>query len=206
MTNCVSRLLLMVFCGGWLLPGAGELDAQSLWQQRDQRKAFLFHDLKARCIGDILTIAISEDTDVANSDTRGMSKQTGSSAQAGFAYSGTTSGDAAAQFNVDSQREFDGDVNFSSDRQFQDRFSVTVVDVLPNGNLVVTGVRDVMVEGDKKRLSVSGVVRGEDIRADNSVLSSNVAELRILYQGKGPESTFTNQGWLGRRINKFWPF
>ncbi|MGI9515710.1 MAG: flagellar basal body L-ring protein FlgH [Pirellulaceae bacterium] len=202
-----SRILFPVtiacLCLSWL---THDLSAQSLWQQRDQRKAFLFQDLKARGIGDILTIAIAEETDVANSDTRGMSKETGTSADAGFAYSGTSSGSGSASFNVNSQREFDGDVNFSSDRQFQDRFSVTVVDILPNGNLVVAGVRNVMVEGDQKRLSVSGVVRGYDIRADNSVQSSNVANLQIMYLGNGPESTFTNQGWLGRRVNKLWPF
>ncbi len=205
--HSVFRFLLAATACGSLFLIAADLPAQSLWQQRDSRKAFLFQDLKARCVGDILTIAIEEETDVANSDTRGMSKQTASSANAGFAYAGNpSSGSASAQFNVNSDREFDGDVNFSSDRQFQDRFSVTVVDVLPNGNLVVAGVRNVLVEGDQKRLSVSGIVRSHDIRADNSVQSSNVAELRILYEGAGPESHFTNQGWLGRRVNKFWPF
>ena len=201
------RLMLAALVGGSLFLIAADLPAQSLWQQRDKRKAFLFHDLKARCVGDILTIAIDEETDVANSDTRGMSKQTATSANAGFAYAGNpSSGAASAQFNVDSDRDFAGDVNFSSDRQFQDRFSVTVVDVLPNGNLVVAGVRNVWVEGDQKRLSVSGIVRAYDIREDNSVQSSSVADLRIFYEGVGPESHFTNQGWLGRRVNKFWPF
>ena len=191
--------------------GSAKLQAQtryqSLWEKRDQRKAFLFRDLKARSIGDILTIAIEENTDVANSDSRALNKTTSTSGSGGFAYSGFgSSGDATASINSDSERDFEGDSNFSSDRQFLDRFSVTVVDVLPNGNLVISGLREVLVEGDHRRLALSGIVRGDDIRSDNSVQSSNVARLQIRYLGSGQETKFTNQGWLGKRLNKFWPW
>jgi len=180
---------------------------QSLWDKRDPRKAFLFRDIKARNVGDFLTIAIVENTDVANSDSRGMSKQTDTSASGGFSYNGFgASGDATASLGAKSSRAFDGDTNFSSDRKFLDRFSVTVIDRLPNGNMVVSGSRDVMIEGDLRRLTLSGIVRGDDIRSDNSVLSTNVANLKTRYYGSGQESKFVNQGWLGKRLNKYWPF
>jgi len=179
---------------------------RSLWEKRDRRKAFMFHDLKAREVGDILTVAINENTDVANTDSRGMNKQTSINGSGGFAYSGISSGGPNASITSDSQRGFSGDVNFSSDRQFLDRFSVTVIDVLPNGNLVIAGSRDVLVEGDRKKLTLSGIVRDRDVRNDNSVRSSSVSRLDISYAGYGKEQTFTKQGWIGKRVNKFWPF
>ena len=180
---------------------------RSLWDKRDDRKAFLFRDIKARNVGDNLTIAIIENTDVANSDSRGMSKATAKAASGGFSYGGFgAAGDASASIGSDSVREFDGDTNFSSDRQFIDRFSVTVIDTLPNGNMLVSGSRELLVEGDSRKLVLTGIVRGDDIRSDNSVRSSNVANLKIRYQGTGQETKFVNQGWLGKRLNKYWPF
>ena len=204
-------LLMTIALSTVITAGSAQLQAQtryqSLWEKRDQRKAFLFRDLKARHIGDILTVAIEENTDVANTDSRAMNKTTATSANGGFSYSGFgASGDATASITADSDREFEGDTNFSSDRQFLDRFSVTVVDVLPNGNLVVSGSREILVEGDHRRLVLSGIVRGEDIRSDNSVQSSSVSRLQIRYLGSGQETKFINQGWLGKRLNKFWPF
>ncbi len=181
--------------------------AQTLWQNRDEHKAFLFRDLKARQKGDVLTIVISENTDVANSDRRGLNKSAAASSSGSFSYDVYGGdGDAAAQFGQSSQRQFDGGANYSSDREFSDRVAVSVVEMLPNGNLIVAGSRDIFVEGDHKTLMVSGIVRGLDIRPDNSILSRHVSNLKIQFQGSGTESNFTNQGWLGRQINKFWPF
>jgi flagellar L-ring protein FlgH len=204
--NSRATLALLSFLLVTLFATDLHAQTQSLWDRRDQRKAFLFRDLKARSIGDILTIAITENSDVENSDSRGLSKQSSSSANGGFGYSGVSSGSAAAEINSDSQRDFSGDVNFSSARQFQDRFSVTVIDILPNGNLVVSGSRNVLVEGDEKTLTVTGIVRGDDILSDNSVRSSSVANLDINLTGKGTEQDFVKQGWLGRKVNKLWPF
>jgi flagellar L-ring protein precursor FlgH len=203
--RCLLRLLAVAFLGSWAGNASGQ--TPSLWEQRDPRKAFLFQDLKARSIGDVLTVAINENTDVANSDRRDMSKQSSTSAEGGFGYSGSaSSGSASATINADSQRDFSGDVNYSSDRQFVDRFSVTVIDVLPNGNLVIAGTRKVLVEGDEKRLTLSGIVRSEDVREDNSVRSSDISNLDITYFGSGTEQHFIKQGWLARKVNKLWPF
>ena len=81
-----------------------------------------------------------------------------------------------------------------------------MIDRLPNGNLVVSGSRDIVVEGDLRQLVLSGIIREFDIRDDNTVSSRNVAQLRIQYNGKGAETHFVNQGWLARRLNKWWPF
>ena len=182
------------------------ISAQTLWEKRDPAKAFLFHDLKASRVGDLLTIVINENTDVANADSRALKKQTDTDAGTSLSYSGSASGSFDASIDANSSRNFNGDVTYSSARAFSDRFSVVVVDVLPNGNMLVVGKRTLLVEGDKKELTLTGIVRTHDIRGDNSVLSQQVAEMKIHLEGTGAESTVVNQGWLGKRLNRLWPF
>lgn len=162
-------------------------------------------------MGDLLTMLISEATDVENSESRALRKAAEDSGLLNL--STATGGDlGVSSANIEGQgrgslsRNFDGSTSFSSDRQFTDRVTVTVVDVQPNGNLVVAGTRHIAIAGDRRVLRVSGVVRPVDIRADNSVTSRLVAGLKVTYEGDGVESHFTKQGWLSRISNKVWPF
>ncbi len=84
--------------------------------------------------------------------------------------------------------------------------TVTVTDVLPNGNLILRGTREITIQGDNRTLIVTEVVRAYDISPDNTVNSRLVSDLRMFYDGKGAEQAFTKQGWLGRIGNKVWPF
>ncbi|MEZ6113925.1 MAG: flagellar basal body L-ring protein FlgH [Pirellulaceae bacterium] len=181
--------------------------AQSLWDNRQPSKAFLFQDTQARHVGDLITVLVSENTDVANSEQRSLSKSTDANNTFEFNYGGNGgSGGISQDFNADSQRNFDGSASFSSARDFTDRITVTVLDVLPNGNLLVGGKRKVMIEGDARMLVVSGIVRPWDVRADNTIQSRYVANFEIAYQGAGVEPAFTKQSWLGRITNTLWPF
>lgn len=181
--------------------------AQSLWDNRNPSKAFLFNDSQARRVGDLLTVFVSENTDVTNRENRSLSKATDASNKFGFNYGGNgTSGGVSQDFSSESDRNFDGSASFSSERDFSDRITVTVLDILPNGNLVIGGKRKVMVEGDAKMLVVSGIVRPYDIKADNSIQSRYVANFEIAYQGAGVEPRFTKQNWLGKITNTLWPF
>jgi flagellar L-ring protein precursor FlgH len=194
---------------GWLpSPAAAQWGRPSrIWETRDPRIAHPLNDVKARHVGDILTVLVNENTDVANSDRRALSKDANSKASANLSYdTGSSSGSGTSSFDTNAERSFSGDSDFRSEREFSDRFSVVVTDVLPNGNLVITGQRTVIVEGDARELSISGVVRDLDIRTDNSVLSNSIANLRMQFIGNGPETKFINQGWLGKKLNKLWPF
>ena len=205
----VLRGLMLVFLCTVLPWGQSRLHAQqTLWEKRDPKKAMLFQSIKARDIGDSLTIVISENTDVQNSDRRGLNKS-GSASAAGalsFNTSGGTAGSGDVDFSGNSDRKFAGDSSFQSAREFSDQFTVTVVDVLPNGNLLISGQRSVQVEGDKKLLSVSGIVRIWDIQDNNSIQSQHVSNLSIQFTGGGTEQHFTKQGWFSRQVNKLWPF
>ena len=111
-----------------------------------------------------------------------------------------------ASVNNTSRRQFNGSAQLTSDRSFTDRITVTVVDVMPNGNLVVEGYRSRVVAGEQRMLRVTGIVRPTDIGAQNTVQSQFMANFRISYLGRGPESSFVNQSYLGRAMNLLWPF
>ncbi len=183
----------------------------SIWDRHDPRYGFLFRDNRARYVGDLLTIAIREATDIDHREQREMEKRT----KAGgiFKLAGNTEapgGSSSVSANFDSSttsaRTFDGSAEFSSEREFTDRITVTVIDVLPNGNLLVEGKRRRVVAGEVRILVVSGIVRPSDISPQNTVESSYVANFSMRYEGKGEETSYSRQGWLGRLINRIWPF
>ena len=189
----------------------GSLSADSIWERRDQRSAYLYMDNKARRIGDLLTVAVNESTGATNKEERSMKKDTAASnslnlagkiatGASGRAASGSMSGDTA------SDRSFQGTADFDSQRQLVDQMMVTVVDILPNGNLVIEGYRRRLVQSEVRLLRVSGIVRPNDIEIPNIIQSTFIANFNVSYVGSGVESRFTNQGWFGRITNKVWPY
>lgn len=186
-------------------------DAQSMFKHRQPSHINMFADLQARRVGDLLTIVIRENTEVENKDERKGNKNTDIGGI--FQFNGSTSGNggtntaaASLDSNTTSKRIFNGKSEYSVESALQDRITVQVLDVLPNGGLVVGGKRRRIVSGEIKTLVASGVVRPFDIRSDNTVESPFVANLELAFHGEGPESSFSNQGWLGKVTNKIWPF
>ena len=202
-----SRLVLTV--GAALV--VSEVRADSIWERRDPTRAYLFVDTRARRVGDLLTIVIREETEIDQKEERALEKSSESGGL--FKYNATATdgaGSHAASMDFDaagsSSRKFDGKSEFSSQRELEDRMAVIVVDVLPNGNLLIEGSRRRVVSGEERMLCVSGIVRPIDIAPGNIVDSPFIANFQIAYRGKGVESKFTNQGWLNRIVNHVWPF
>jgi flagellar L-ring protein precursor FlgH len=197
---------------GLLAVDSGPLSAQTLWDRRDQNMSTLFHDYRARNVGDVLTVFIEETTGFDAQEKRELDKKTSSD----FTFNGTgsTSGLSgvlrsfgyALDINNASARTFAGNNNSSIDRKFTDRMSFTVVYVMPNGNLIVEGYRQRLITREMRTLRLQGIVRPADIGPYNTVHSQFIGDLRILYEGKGPESSYTNQNYGGRLFNKLWPF
>ncbi|QEG23384.1 Flagellar L-ring protein precursor [Mariniblastus fucicola] len=185
--------------------------AQSLFERRSANQIDQYRNYAARQRGDLLSVVISESTDVENRDERSLDKSGNSNISGGLSYSlggglGGATGDGALNQSSSSSRGFTGDSEFRSERQFLDRFTVTVIDVQPNGNLVISGERNISVQGDSRTLRLSGVVRQIDLLPDNSISSRFVANLDIRLSGKGTEQKFNKQGSFSRRINRLWPF
>lgn len=190
---------------------AAAVHGDSIWQRADPGTAFLFIDTKARNVGDLITVVISENTNVDLKDDRSMNKAT--SISEGFSFAGKTSGGLGAQgssANLDvsnnSDRDFQGGASFRSEREFVDRVTVTVMDVLPNGNLVLSGKRRVWIAGEEVTLVLTGIARNIDIGPDNALQSRFISELRLQYESEGAPKHFTKQGRLGRLGNRLWPF
>ena len=185
--------------------------AEALWKRHQPEQGLLFYDTQARRVGDLLTVVVREDSNVRNQDNRGLGKKTsmksllkfGAKTDGGFA---TQASEGEMDSELESNRSFDGKSSFRSQRAFNDRVTVTVIDVLPNGNLVFRGCRQILIEGDQRTLVVTGIVRPFDVAADNTVNSRLVADLHMNYEGHGGEEGFIRQGWLGRTANKVWPF
>jgi flagellar L-ring protein precursor FlgH len=201
----LSLLLLPLF-------STDHLGAQTLWDRRDRNMATLFHDYRARNIGDVLTVFIEETTGFDAQEKRALDKKTNADANIGGTGSTSNLGGILRSFgyaldlNTSSARTFAGNNNSSIDRKFTDRMSFIVTDVLPNGNLIVEGYRQRMITREMRILRLQGIVRPSDIGPFNTVQSQFLADLRITYEGKGPESAYTNNGWGGRIFNRLWPY
>lgn len=194
---------LIVACLLAAVPARGD----SIWDRRDQRAAYLHMDNRARRVGDVLTVLLNENTGATNKEQRKMSKDTSASGK--FDFAGKASGktaEASASIDQSADRSFQGAAEYESNRQLQDTIPVMVVDVMPNGNLVVEGRRLRKVSNETRWLRINGIVRPNDIDIANTIMSQQILNPTVVYEGGGVESRFTNQGWLGRFTNKVWPF
>lgn len=202
--NRTATLLTMI-----LLVGLGErADAGSIWARRDTNMKTVYADDVARNIGDVLTIIIVEDSKVDNKAKRDLQKETERSS----AFNGDLNIDHVLPsipgftMNAESANEMKSKADLKDERSFEDRISVVVVDILPNGNLVVIGTRDRNIAGDTQTIEVSGIVRPSDITFTNMVRSEQVANFRIISQNGGVSAPYTRPGWLGRVFDVLWPW
>ena len=108
---------------------------------------------------------------------------------------------------MESSQSFDGEGDSSQRNQLDGSVSVVVVDVMPNGYLIVEGEKWIGINQGEEFIKVSGIVRPQDVRYDNSVLSTQLANANIAYRGKGALADSNTQGWLARFFNSpIWPF
>ena len=158
----------------------------------------LFEDRRARHIGDILTIAINERTQAGKQASSSGSK-TGSadaSISALLGLSATTLNRATA--TAASSNEYEDESALNSSNSFSGNLSVTVVDVLPNGNLAVAGEKQIGFDKGIEYVRLSGVVQPDTILAGNTVPSAKVADARIEYRTSAKLDTAEVMGWLAR--------
>lgn len=196
----------------YLLAGTGSpVAAQSIYDNARPRYNNLFRDLRSFNTGDLLVVTIDQSTDVQNRDQRNLNKDARASKSLGFDFGlggifGTDEGSIEVDGNTNARRAFNGGTQLRSERDFIDRFTVTIVDRLPNDNLLIAGRRKVTIDGDTRTLLLTGVVRSIDVTTHNTISSRLVSQLELSYENEGVESKFLNQGWMGKKFNKWWPF
>jgi flagellar L-ring protein precursor FlgH len=169
----------------------------------------LFEDNKAMRVGDILTIKLQEVTQARKADDLNSVKNIGASVSApsiaGFALSALTGNDARTELNA--ERNFVGQGKAGQSNSLQGNISVTVTEVLPNGNLKIRGEKRVTLNQGDEYVRLSGIVRPVDISPDNSITSDKVADATFMYTGEGAMADASKMGWLSRAVLSPWfPF
>jgi flagellar L-ring protein FlgH len=186
--------------------------ADSLWERRDPRYGFLFQDNRARNIGDTLIVTISETTVTNEQDARNLNRTTAGSGSVTIFDRvrtpanndpGTPGQTLLTAPTQNTAYTFAGSAANTTNRVFTDRMAVTVVDVMPNGNLVIEGFRSRVVAGEERVLRITGIVRQADIVVGNIIPSGSIANFRISYLGRGPATRNNRPGFLTRINSAF---
>jgi flagellar L-ring protein precursor FlgH len=169
----------------------------------------LFADLKARRVGDILTIRLNETTAASKNAVTKTTKATAvaNSGPTIFGKTITTKGIPILNTSMSGNDSFDGEGASTQSNSLAGSLTVTVVDVQANGNLVVQGDKTLKLNQGDEFVHVAGVVRPADIATDNTVTSDKIADAHISYSGKGVTDSSNRMGWLARFFNSpFAPF
>jgi len=181
----------------------------SLWQEENGR-AYLFEDRRASRIGDIVIVEIVE-------QHRG-SKSANTTADRESTYRNSIGGSIfgfnnfASTFieglGLDSstENEFEGSGSTSREDTLTGTIATRVIEVLPNGDLRITGRREVTVNSEKQTMILKGIVRRIDLDTTNTVISSAIAEAKIEYTGLGVVDDVQRPGWLVRILDWIIPF
>lgn len=177
--------------------------ADSLWRDNAFPAGSLFADNKARCIGDIVTIKISEATSANRSSETNTSKDvtnTGSVTDWLYPHENTPGllahKDDLPTWEYSMDKEFNGKGEIKESDSFTAKITAVVIDVLPNGNMLIKGDREVVVAGEKKKITIAGTIRESDIEEDNTIESNLIADAKIYYEGKGPISDNQRRGFF----------
>ncbi|MEW6659317.1 MAG: flagellar basal body L-ring protein FlgH [Thermodesulfobacteriota bacterium] len=195
------------------LPHAPPPQEGSLWAPRSPRG--LLADLKACNVGDIVTVSIMESSQASDQATTQADRSSG--VKVGVASLLGLRLPTFKQFNdatVAAENAIEGTVGNTSkgtgktDRQssFTTYITTRVIQILPNNNLVIQGERHMRVNNETEIVTLTGVIRPEDLASDNTIASYKVAEPRIMISGLGVVSDKQRQGWLTRIIDHIWPW
>ncbi|TSA00148.1 MAG: flagellar biosynthesis protein FlgH [Rhodocyclaceae bacterium] len=166
----------------------------------------LFEDRRARFIGDTITINIAEKTSASknseNKTTRSQSIEASVPTVTGLPFKGVQ----GTALSASSTNDFDGKGQNTSANDFTSAITVTVIEVLGNGNLLVSGEKQIGLKEGEEFIRFSGVINPTTITATNTVQSTQVADARIEYKANGFIDSAQAMGWLGRFFLTYLPF
>jgi len=160
--------------------------------------------------GDLVTIMISESSNVKEEATSNFKKETDLDYSLNSFNLKPNAFSILPDLGASSSDDFKGQASQEKKGTFTARLTAVVIDALPNGNLVLRGRREVRVDNQVKTIEFSGIVRRYDIRQDNTVQSELVADAKVAYTGAGPATDATTRKGLGGIIHSaivwLWPF
>lgn len=181
--------------------------AASLWSDTGAA-ANLYEDHKAHEVGDSLTIIINESSSASRDGKANNSKSTNADMNVEFGIFGRLTralgiSSPSATASSKNSDDFQAKGSIANSNNVKARMTAQVVEVKPNGNLVILGTQSIKQNGEEQKITVSGVVRADDVTPDNTVLSSFIGDAKIDIDGKGPISRKQRQGIITQLLNIF---
>jgi flagellar L-ring protein precursor FlgH len=176
----------------------------------------LFADKKDLQIGDIIQIIIDEELDSNSNNKRELSNSSNTNLGGGV-FSSTGGGvvgsvtnelnrNLGVNFGTNSSNSDAGSVKTQLDETFSTTISAIIQETYQNGNYYIRGTKELLIEGQKQKIIVTGVIRPYDITSDNSINSSQIANLKLLYDKEGTESDILETPWGTKLLRAIWPF
>ena len=187
----------------------------SLWQNKGALSS-LFQDYKASHVGDVVTIIL--DQKLTGSSNANTDTSRDSSLKAGMDSAFTGFGKTASAYKADVSSSLGtthkGKGKTDRSGALSGTITSRVVKVLPDGNLVVAGSREIMVNDETNFLSLSGIIQPRDIRYKRDkngiwgyeIESSRISDAKFVYSGRGVVAQRQRPGWLSNFVNVIWPF
>lgn len=169
----------------------------------------LYSDVTARRVGDIITVSLEENTAATKSAGTTTSKDAGVNVQpiTGLGGQAINIGGESIQLGMGASSDFSGDAQANQRNSLSGAISVTVVDVLPNQNLVIRGEKWLTLNQGDEYIRLTGIIRPADISPENEITSTKVANARIQYSGTGSFARAQEKGWLTQFFtSSLWPF
>lgn len=210
MKHAITSVLATAISLAVLAPASHSQDRMGSIYRPNRGPQGLISNKTARRPGDLVTVIINEKQDISNQETADIQRETS------LSYELLNFDLKPNAFNVlpavssETEDGLVGRANYQKAGDFNARITAIVIDVLPNGNMVINGRREIRVDREVKTIEFTGIVRRYDILANNTIQSELVANANISYSGKGPLTNATNRRGLSAAISGFfqwlWPF
>ena len=182
--------------------------------------ASLFADKKDLQVGDIIQVNIFEELDSSSDNSRDLSTNRNSSFGGGVAAPigdnvlGNTASKVVNKFNrnlgvnvtTGSSSSDSGSASSAFSESFETTVSAIIQEIYQNGNYMIKGTKEILIEGQKQEIILTGIIRPYDISSENSVTSNQIANLKILYNKDGDEADVLETPWGTKLLRKIWPF
>ncbi len=170
----------------------------------------LYSDDKARRVGDVITVILKEKTDAKKKASTNTDKSSTVDIPNPTIFGRDNITLGGYQFflqDIESGTEFEGEGDSSQSNSLTGDITVTVAAVYPNGNMLIKGEKVMSLNQGSEIIRISGLVRPSDVTPENTVLSTQIADVQITYSGRGAIHDANTQGWLVKFFNSpFWPF
>jgi len=195
-----------------LLATAAVAGSGSLWPAGSGVERGMTADRLAARAGDILTVVVAESANASSAQTKSSNRESSlEDAISQFIFSKAASGlltrgGELPATSAKGKASYSGGGSVNNSQSLTARAAVLVTDVMPNGNLVIEGARMVTFSGETQHVILHGLVRPTDIGADNTVLSTNIAEARVEFVSDGTLTEAQKRGWLAKLYEKLRPF